>query len=312
MAKETRVIIDEEVAAMPFEQAAKEWLEMVDVKKSSKATYRYMVNKKILPELAGKTLGEVIWMDEMKDLETQLKAKYKDRAVSNIFTIIRMIIRSKIGSPSSIGSNEISKNAKITFMKLTEVRRLLKYFRHDEANDPRKIGVLLALYAGMSIGEICALKWHDISMNELSIYVDKSASRIMKSEGETKSKVEIFQLDDERVVPINHQLEKWIYMYKHSYAKKEDFVLSNSDKIVEQRTLQFYLEATLKKAGIVNRYSFSQLRDTFIVYALKNGAEVSVLASILGISTSVLENKYQSFLSIRYADKARAVANVFF
>ena len=35
---------------------------------------------------------------------------------------------------------------------------------------PRNLGILISLYSGMRIGEICALKWEDIDFKRKDVY----------------------------------------------------------------------------------------------------------------------------------------------
>jgi len=311
MAKDINVVaIDPEVADTLFKDAAQEWFDNLDVKETSKRAYKNLLDSYILPKIGNKKLCEVMKLEAMKELEEKFNSEYSKASVSNIFTVIRMISRSKLGDYTEIAKvSEISKGQKIVYMKKKEVKALLLFFKKKN-DDPRKLGVLLALYAGLTISEICALKWKDIDLVQSSMHIKMNAQRTTPK-GKSSSKIALFEIDDEREVPINRQLENWLIKCKND-SKSDYYVVSNSESIMNPRSLQYYLAGILEKATIKNSYSFSQIRDTFIVYALKNGAEIGALSSILGISISRLEAAYSDFISIRFMEKLNAANTVFF
>lgn len=55
---------------------------------------------------------------------------------------------------------------------------------------PCHLGILLCLYTGLRIGEICAMKWKDICINEQYLYVHQTMQRI-QTHNSTKGKTEI-------------------------------------------------------------------------------------------------------------------------
>lgn len=311
MAKDINVVaIEPEVADMLFKDAAREWLDSLDdVKETSMGAYKHILRKYIIPKIGDQKIGDVMKFDFMKELEAELNSEYSPASVSNIFTVVRMIARSKLGDYSEIASmTNVLKGKKVVYMKKKEVKDLLLFFKKSD-DDPRRMGVMLALYAGLTTSEICALKWKDIDLLQRSMHIRMSAQRTVKK-GNSVSKVVVSELDDEREVPINRQLEDWIIRCKND-AQKEQYVLSNSESPVDPRTLNYYLTGVLKKAKIKS-YTFSQIRDTFIVYALQNGAEIAALSSILGISISRLEDAYGDFIITRFMDKLQAANTVFF
>ena len=53
--------------------------------------------------------------------------------------------------------------------------------------DLYKFGVLLSLYTGIRIGELCALQWKDIDMDLKLLHVNHTVSRITTAEKCTKT-----------------------------------------------------------------------------------------------------------------------------
>ena len=54
--------------------------------------------------------------------------------------------------------------------------------------DACKFGTLLALLTGMRIGEICALRWENVSLTEQTIKVNATMQRLRNFDGEAAGK----------------------------------------------------------------------------------------------------------------------------
>lgn len=65
----------------------------------------------------------------------------------------------------------------ILVLSLNEQMRLEHSMRLEPYN-LRKLGILLCLYSGLRIGEICALRWTDIDLNHGILHVSKTLQRI--------------------------------------------------------------------------------------------------------------------------------------
>ena len=55
--------------------------------------------------------------------------------------------------------------------------------------NPMSFGVIISLYTGMRIGELCALRWNDINLKEQTIRINKTIQRIPDNAGEAKTKI---------------------------------------------------------------------------------------------------------------------------
>ena len=65
-----------------------------------------------------------------------------------------------------------------------EIKKLEKVCIKSE--DIRNIGILIAIYTGMRIGEICALKWEHIDLNKKLINVKQTLQRVYVEKKKTK------------------------------------------------------------------------------------------------------------------------------
>ena len=86
------------------------------------------------------------------------------------------------------------------------------------ADDEKKFAIILVLFTGLRIGELCALKWENINLDNKIIYINKTLSRIKKNEN-SNSKTEVIldipKTDNSiRSIPIHDDLIEYLYKFK--------------------------------------------------------------------------------------------------
>ena len=102
------------------------------------------------------------------------------------------------------------------------------------------IGILIALYEGIRIGELCALRWKDINFKDRTLHVRQTLQRIKNvgaSPGAPKTMLHFGKPKNgkERVIPLHFQL--WELLHEQEAAHDPDeFILSWSCYPVEPRT----------------------------------------------------------------------------
>lgn len=152
--------------------------------------------------------------------------------------------------------------------------------------DPCRFGVLLALYTGIRVGELCALTWDDFW--EDAVHISKTLYRAKDGE---KSQVESVALQDgpaRRMIPLPSFLLPCV-----EELRAEGPVLRNrNDRQVEPRLMQITFARYLTKCGLPKLH-FSVLRNTFAVRCVEAGFDIKVLSELLGhadVKTTL--NKY--------------------
>lgn len=146
-------------------------------------------------------------------------------------------------------------------------------------NDIFSFGILLALYTGLRIGEVCALKWEDITDN--TIHICKTMQRLKNSDGVTEVMILPPKTDSsDRVIPIPAVLKTIIEQHRQGSG----YILARSNgKFTEPRLLQNKFAKILAECGI-EKTNFHTLRHTFATRCIESGVDVKTLSELLGHS----------------------------
>lgn len=172
-----------------------------------------------------------------------------------------------------------------------EQRRLEAYLLEDM--DVYKFGVLLTLYTGLRVGELCALQWCDVGKE--GVVIRKTMQRLQKASG---SGSEIFvgspkTKTSERTIPLPLFLFRYIDLFRQA-SSPDSYVLSTKERtIVEPRVMQYRFKQYMKDVGIEGA-TFHTLRHTFATRCVDMyNFEIKTLSEILGHSgVEITLNKY--------------------
>lgn len=154
----------------------------------------------------------------------------------------------------------------------------------NDNTDNTKLGVLISLYCGLRIGELCALKWSDIDFDKKVININRTLQRIKNTDKGPATKIVVLPPKSEssqRTIPIPSFLLMHLLRLK---SHNTFYVLSGKEKYVEPRTMQYRFKSLLKKANLPS-VNFHMLRHTFATNCIAAGFDTKTLSSILGHSS---------------------------
>jgi integrase len=160
-----------------------------------------------------------------------------------------------------------------------EQRKILTEIRNNPT--PTACGILLTMFTGLRIGELCALEWKDIDFNERVLHVTKAVQRISQFGGKAKTNLKVItpkSATSVRDIPLPDFLMKLLENFK---GEDDNFVASGSTKICEPRCFTNRYKALLKKANVPS-LKFHSLRHTFATNALHQNFDIKTLSEILG------------------------------
>lgn len=151
--------------------------------------------------------------------------------------------------------------------------------------DSVKMAVLLALYTGVRIGELCGLKWSDIDLTAKNIHIRRTVQRIRKDGILRKTELIISSpksRTSERTIPLPDFLINILKKFKP--PDENIFILTGNKKIPDIRTMQYRFKAILRKNNLRDT-NFHSLRHLFTTNCIAAGFDVKTLSEILGHSS---------------------------
>lgn len=268
------------------------------IKESTYGNYSAIIHNYIIPLLGRKRLWE---LDEQCLQEFALyllssgskrhRGGLSEKTAHDVWNVLKESLRKahrqkKIDSSDfkvSFPSSRAKRN--VTVLSDHDFDLLSAYlFRHG---DPRDLGILIALYTGMRIGEICALKWENIDLEERLIHVRYTLQRIYikKQNNQNASYVTMTSpksLASIRSIPLAMELSGFLNcFYEQNGICADDYLLTGSARYIEPRSYENYYKKILKHAGISD-IRFHALRHTFATRLIEHGADYKIVSELLG------------------------------
>lgn len=143
-------------------------------------------------------------------------------------------------------------------------------------------GILIALFTGVRIGELCGLQMNDISLIDKTISINKTVQRIYdKKKGRTHLHIGPPKTKSSaRTIPVPSLLMNII---KKFYTDNPNhYFLTGKTKPTEPRTYRQFFSRFLKRNGL-EQVKFHEIRHTFAVRAIEIPEfDVKSLSEILG------------------------------
>ena len=139
----------------------------------------------------------------------------------------------------------------------------------------------------MRIGEICALTWNDIDIQNETIHIHKTLQRIYIFENTKKQTKLILDTpktkNSIRDIPILPELLSLLRSIK-KVVNNEYFILSNDSTPLEPRAYRNYYKNLLNKIG-VPFIKFHALRHSFATRCVESKCDYKTISVILGHSS---------------------------
>lgn len=274
-----------------FKDVCYEWLENKkrNIKQSSYAKYSFEIERYIIPKFRKCKLYDID-KNSLCDLITsnrQLSPKTL-KHISIIFKSIVGYTNEKYDFRIELKNYPFTNTTdkKYNILSVSEQEKLEKYLLKQL--NLSKLGVYLCLYTGLRIGELCALKWSDIDLENEILSVNKTIQRIQNTDNNSNSKtkiiIEVPKSDTSiRDIPLPKHIINLLKKFKLFY-KNSSYFLTGNINYIEPRTLQNKFKKYLENAEIKD-INFHALRHTFATRAIESGVDVKSVSEILGHST---------------------------
>lgn len=264
------------------------WLQHIQhqVKPASYQKYEGLCRNHILPKLGDVSVASVTSLTvdsfarECRAVGSTTGGPLSVKTVNDILILLGLILDFAAEEyhyhiPKITKLREEKQEARV--LTPAEQCQLTEYLLQD--TDSFKFAVLLTLYTGLRVGELCALQWTDIT--EEYLVVDKTLQRLKGADGKTKIIVDSPKTESsKRIVPIPGFLKAYISQFRQD----EGYVLSAPKRDhSEPRAAQMKFQKISQLLGLEN-VTFHTLRHTFATRCVEAGFDVKTLSEILGHS----------------------------
>lgn len=288
-----------------FSMVAADWFESakLHIKESTRNKYYNILTGYILPTYGKQTLDMITYefIENHRNLLLVSGGKKGNglsaKTVTDVLSVVRNILKFAVKKGMCVHCDGSAIQVKHTVKPMrvlskTEQEQLCKYILGKP--DPCNIGILVCLFTGLRVGEICALRWEDISFSDQTIYIHSTLQRIQNQSGSgSKTKIVVTTPKSScsiRTIPIPDELNEVLFTHKKTSV---GYLLTNDDcKFVEPRTIQYKFKKALKWSGIESA-NFHSIRHTFATRCIELGFDVKSLSEILGHATvNITMNRY--------------------
>lgn len=269
-----------------------EWLliKKNNVRKSTYEKYLNIMDNHILPYFKDIYLKDLSSIDIARFSDYLLNQKMlSPKSVKDILVLFKAIVKYASKKEPLLNNIEFvypkQENKEIAVLSLYEQDVFISYLKKEM--DSCKFGILFALMTGVRLGELCALKWKHISLDEKTVTINSTMQRLKNNDSSSFEKTKIYISEPKsnssiRTVPLTSNLIKLCIQQKVDCC--EAYLLTGkSNQYLEPRTLQNKLKKYAYEAGL-NDIHFHILRHTFATRCIEVGFDIKSLSEILGHS----------------------------
>lgn len=299
--------------SITYNDILKLWLNTKkDLKLQSLLNYENLINNYLINTIGNKNIKE-LKSNDIENLFVELKEK--NVATSTRKTLI-YIIRASLNYAYNnnyseyidVSNIKFKLSNKAIFVLSKEEQSTLENKLKDKPNI-RKICLLLCLYTGLRVGEVCGLKWEDIDFSNKSLTIKRTIVRVKNKDENKQSKTKLIESTPKsdtsnRIIPIPEFI---ICLLSEFKSNNNYFILSNSNKLYDSRLLESFYSRLLKSCNI-NPNKFHTLRHTFATRSIESKMDIKTLSEILGHSQ--VETTLKLYVHPTYEMKKISIENL--
>ena len=189
--------------------------------------------------------------------------------------------------------NKEKKTQEQRTLSFKEIETLINRLNYDVLQRPTSLspyGVRLSLLTGMRSGEICGLRWRNVTDTSIVICESEKYNQMKKEYYMSDTKTEKY-----RTLPITDGLRLFLNdmrKLQEQYGITEDFVISTNSGKLHTRNLSDYMIKASKKLGFGISKNIHTIRRTFNSYLREGGTSALLAGSIIGNTAEVNEHHY--------------------
>lgn len=272
------------------------WLENIKAtrKYSTYIKYRGLYERHIRDRIGNILVSDMSYsLVNEKIFQENGELAYSHNLKHSIIAVVNQILKyaaENYNYPKMQLSNNspCNKNKKIEIMNHTEQAQLVRYLYQEM--DESKAGILLCIFTGLRLGEVCSLKWEDIDFDQMIIHVRRTVQRIAIDGNENRTALIVTEPKSTfsvREIPVSIGVMQVLKEIRHD----EEYIVGGRNPL-DPRTYQNRFKRYLK-ATAIKEYNFHTLRHTFATNCIDHDMDVKSLSEILGhANVQITLNKY--------------------
>ena len=286
------------------------------IKESTYANYSNNIFNHIIPKLGNYYLNELnhkVIQDFLLELSKNGRKDntggLAEKTIKDITIIIKGSIKKGINEDKikhielTFNYPKDNKENKLYVLTKREQNKITNYVLENISS--RNIGLLISLYSGIRIGELCALRWEDVDFKKNCLTINKTIQRVyIKDKDKNISKVIITTpktKNANREIPIN---KDFLEILKKVKSDKKHYILTGNEKYIEPRTYRKYFNKVLDELKI-KHFNFHSLRHTFATNCISLGVDYKTVSELLGhANVNITLNLY---VHPRYSQKKKCI-----
>ncbi len=299
-------------SAMTLNQWFDEWEKSYNqIKQSTKTTYNSYYKR--IKNSIGKVQLKRLNPDILQNWINEQNKELAPRTVRAVYAMLKQCLSAAKDKKlitdcySGVKLPKIPKNDVAVLSPEQQKRLENVILKSDKESD---IGVLICLYTGIRIGELCALKWENIDFDKSMLYIRSTLYRVKNRNGKKKTLV----IDTPPKSPSAvRDIPVPAFLYEKLYAMKKNcgYVINREGNFIETAVYSRRFKKLLELAGIPE-VKFHTTRHTFATRALEVGMDVRTLSELLGhASVSTTLNLYGHSLPEHKRNQIEKVASIF-
>lgn len=273
-----------------FRAVAEEWMETVKrrQKASTHMKYSAVYHMYLEEPLGGIALGNItgfVVKEKIFDpLSNNRQSDISDSLQKSIYCVLNQILK-YASTQYSISFPHIHKpvsgTCKNTIKVFTKSEQIKLFSAVYHQMNLFKMAVLLCLFTGLRLGELCTLKWSDIDFENKTLSVKRTVQRLYVEGCRTKTALVETEPKSEharREIPLQDTVIKLLANFENN----KNYIFGGG-KPLDTRTMQNHYKKILAEAGVSYK-NFHTLRHTYATNCIESGVDVKALSEMLGHS----------------------------
>lgn len=289
-----------EKQVMTYRNWIENWIERKSpmVKESTFAAYSNILVNHLLPKFGGLELSEITEERMQEYVFALVKGGRLDgrgglnpRSAKDVLIVLKTTLRDAMRAkelPRTVYDVRVPAKRHVDRVPLLDRKdqeRLMQAIYLDFSS--KSAGILLCLYTGLRIGELCALQWKDIDFENKMLHVRQTVQRIYRKQlnGIGRSKVVIGapkSRTSARTIPLASILLPVLERLRAEDG--ETFFIGGRAKCSEVRTYREFYDRFLARNNLAH-IRFHALRHTFATRCIEAGGDCKTVSELLGHST---------------------------